>query len=162
MFNFILIDFTPMTNKSAIITKILFIIIMNLAFLLPIAYFLAESITETILYFVGGYSLINVVAIQFKRIPANLAFYLFEKKTMILFFSNTLYDNKFPTYNESIPGDKWIDRVLTDTSLSCEQRLAASELGMIMSSIIGQSSLSNAEKKIVDAFSVAIENHNKL
>ena len=81
---------------------------------------------------------------------------------MIDFFSKTLQDNKFPNYDAYITGDKWIDRVLTDTSLSCEERLAAGELGMIMSSIIAQSNLSNAQVKVVDALSIAIENRRNL
>ncbi len=159
MFNYIKVDLTDLISKSSIIRVLIGSLILNLIFLGPISFYLSDSIGETIFYFVIGYLLINVVAPLFKSLPANLAFSLSGKKIMINFFSKTLQINELPKYNEFIPGDKWIDRVLTDTSLSCEKRLAVGELGMIMSSVIAQSSLSNAEAKIVDAFSIAVENY---
>tara|TARA_B100001059_G_scaffold231240_1_gene266731 strand:+ start:677 stop:1165 length:489 start_codon:yes stop_codon:yes gene_type:complete len=162
MFNFIQIDYTVFTNKSAIIKLLLVSLILNLIFLGPIGYYFADSAGETFFNIIIGYLLINVVAPLFKTLPANLAFSLFGKKTMIDFFLKTLQDNKFPNYDAYITGDKWIDRVLTDTSLSCEERLAAGELGMIMSSIIAQSNLSNAQVKVVDALSSAIERYRTL
>ena len=62
----------------------------------------------------------------------------FMRKDALQFYIKVLRDNDFPKYGEyQMNGSKWLDRILKDTSLPCEKRIAAGELGLIVYNIIG-------------------------
>ena len=61
----------------------------------------------------------------------------FMRKDALQFYIKVLQDNDYPNYGEyQMNGSKWLDRILKDTSLPCEKRIAAVELGLIFYNII--------------------------
>ena len=136
-------------------------IIVNTVILGSFAYYFANDFKQTGLYFLYCIITIFVIVPMYKGFIANLAFEIFGKTKMVIFFEQVITENEFPKYQDYLSGEMWLDKIIKDDSLNFSMRLAASEFQMILSTIIGKSSMSDAQNKVVDALTTAIEKVKK-
>lgn len=124
-------------NKKSLLLRSLEQLLFDSVFLLPICIYFGDTLSDVVIYYLASVFFIYFIYGYLKS-SINIFRMKFMRKDAIQFYIKVLQDNDFPKYGEyQMNGSKWLDRILKDTSLPCEKRIAAAELGLIVYNIIG-------------------------
>ena len=125
-------------NRKSLLIRVLEQLVFDSVFILPICFIFSDTIIETVIYY-----FVSILFLYFVYPYLKSVFFIFRMKIMrkdaLVFYIKILEENKFPKYGETQSnGSKWLDKVVKDSSIACEKRVAAAELALIVYNIMGR------------------------
>ena len=161
MGNILQVDYQYIQSRSRLITLFAVMAVSNIVVFGVLGWLIGETKSEALIYGVGIFLAVTILAPVLKSIPHLIGYELQLKAQLRLFFLKLLADNSFP---KNIPlssnGDKWLTDLKMNESLTTNQRVMAAELLLILQSIISSNSnLPKVQERVVAVFTESVSDY---